>query len=100
MTDEDEEGLEYYCEGGYHPVNIGDTFSDGRYTIIRKLGWGNVATVWLAKDERYTLSFRQSLFLIYLFSFLIPPLLKVKSACCPQDRPITYVTYGLCARRD
>jgi serine/threonine-protein kinase SRPK3 len=61
---EDEENLKYYREGGYHPVNIGDTFSDGRYTIIRKLGWGNVATVWLAKDERY-----KSLFLIQFASF-------------------------------
>ena len=57
VMNEDEEDLEDYCEGGYHPVNIGDTFSDGRYTIVRKLGWGNLSTVWLAKDEKYTLFF-------------------------------------------
>ncbi|KAG8876536.1 serine/threonine protein kinase, CMGC group [Tulasnella sp. 331] len=49
---EDEEDLEDYVKGGYHPVNIGDTFSDGRYIVVRKLGWGHFSTVWLAKDTR------------------------------------------------
>ncbi|KAF8256547.1 kinase-like domain-containing protein [Lactarius quietus] len=42
-----------YCKGGYHPVHIGDSFSDGRYTVVRKLGWGHFSTVWLAKDTKY-----------------------------------------------
>lgn len=41
-----------YVKGGYHPVHIGDTFSDGRYIVVRKLGWGHFSTVWLAKDTR------------------------------------------------
>ncbi|KAG4304833.1 hypothetical protein PORY_001886 [Pneumocystis oryctolagi] len=45
-----EEDLEDYCKGGYHPVQIGEKFKDGRYIIIRKLGWGHFSTVWLAKD--------------------------------------------------
>ncbi|KAK9464507.1 kinase-like domain-containing protein [Lipomyces arxii] len=45
----DEEALEDYCKGGYHPVAIGETFNS-RYTIVRKLGWGHFSTVWLAKD--------------------------------------------------
>ncbi|KAI0031640.1 kinase-like domain-containing protein [Vararia minispora EC-137] len=49
---EDEEDWEDYCKGGYHPVHIGDTFSDGRYTVVRKLGWGHFSTVWLAKDAK------------------------------------------------
>ena len=49
---EDEEDFEDYCKGGYHPVKIGDTFNDGRYTVVRKLGWGHFSTVWLAKDNR------------------------------------------------
>lgn len=49
---EDEEDLEDYCKGGYHPVHVGDTFSDGRYLIVRKLGWGHFSTVWLAKDSK------------------------------------------------
>ena len=49
---EDEEDWEDYCKGGYHPVHIGDTFSDGRYTVVRKLGWGHFSTVWLAKDSK------------------------------------------------
>ena len=52
VTTEDEEDLEDYCKGGYHPVHVGDTFSDGRYLIVRKLGWGHFSTVWLAKDHR------------------------------------------------
>jgi serine/threonine protein kinase len=49
---EDEEDWEDYVKGGYHPVHIGDSFSDGRYTIVRKLGWGHFSTVWLAKDVK------------------------------------------------
>lgn len=48
---EDEEDFEDYCRGGYHPVSVGDVFSNGRYMIVRKLGWGHFSTVWLAKDR-------------------------------------------------
>jgi serine/threonine-protein kinase SRPK3 len=47
----DEEDFEDYCKGGYHPVQIGETFKDGRYEIIRKLGWGHFSTVWLSRDN-------------------------------------------------
>jgi serine/threonine-protein kinase SRPK3 len=43
------ENLEGYCVGGYHPVEIGDTFCEMKYTIVHKLGAGNAATVWLAQ---------------------------------------------------
>lgn len=46
----DEEDVEDYCKGGYHPVAIGEEFKDGRYVIVRKLGWGHFSTVWLARD--------------------------------------------------
>ncbi|CUA76801.1 hypothetical protein RSOLAG22IIIB_02277 [Rhizoctonia solani] len=46
-----EEDLLDYADGGYLPVHIGDTFKDGRYLIVRKLGWGHFSTVWLAKDK-------------------------------------------------
>ncbi|KAL0569080.1 serine/threonine protein kinase, CMGC [Marasmius crinis-equi] len=49
---EDEEDWEDYVEGGYHPVQIGETFNNGRYIIVRKLGWGHFSTVWLAKDTK------------------------------------------------
>ncbi|EGF77797.1 hypothetical protein BATDEDRAFT_13882, partial [Batrachochytrium dendrobatidis JAM81] len=49
----DEEDAEDYCRGGYHPVCIGDTYLDGRYIVLRKLGWGHFSTVWLAKDTKY-----------------------------------------------
>ncbi|KAH6899143.1 CMGC/SRPK protein kinase [Coprinopsis sp. MPI-PUGE-AT-0042] len=49
---EDEEDWEDYVKGGYHPVKIGDEFSEGRYTVVRKLGWGHFSTVWLARDSK------------------------------------------------
>lgn len=45
-----EESLDDYCPGGYHPVKIGEKFNNGRYVIVRKLGWGHFSTVWLARD--------------------------------------------------
>lgn len=47
----DEEDSEDYCKGGYHPVQIGEQFKDGRYTVVRKLGWGHFSTVWLSRDN-------------------------------------------------
>ncbi|XP_043107279.1 SRSF protein kinase 1b isoform X3 [Puntigrus tetrazona] len=47
--DEEQEDPNDYCKGGYHHVKIGDLFN-GRYHIIRKLGWGHFSTVWFAWD--------------------------------------------------
>ncbi len=47
----DEEALGYKY-GGYHPVKIGDVFSD-RYVVIKKLGWGHFSTVWMARDDKW-----------------------------------------------
>lgn len=47
----DEEDSEDYCKGGYHPVNVGEQYKDGKYTVVRKLGWGHFSTVWLSKDN-------------------------------------------------
>lgn len=38
--------------GGYYPVTIGDLFN-GRYHVVRKLGWGHFSTVWLCWDLQY-----------------------------------------------
>ncbi|KAI7946294.1 hypothetical protein MJO29_010821 [Puccinia striiformis f. sp. tritici] len=38
--------------GGYHPVKIGDKFHENRYSVIRKLGYGQFSTVWLAHDQQ------------------------------------------------
>ncbi|KAI0809735.1 kinase-like protein [Xylaria sp. FL0064] len=45
------EDLEKYTAGGFHPVNLGDTFRGGRYTVRHKLGYGGFSTVWLAHDQ-------------------------------------------------
>lgn len=50
LSEEEQEDPNDYCRGGYHPVEIGDLYSN-RYTVVRKLGWGHFSTVWLAKDK-------------------------------------------------
>ncbi|KAK8814136.1 hypothetical protein WA158_007998 [Blastocystis sp. Blastoise] len=48
-SDGEEEDQSDYRSGGYHPVIIGDIYND-KYKIIKKLGWGQFSTVWLAED--------------------------------------------------
>ncbi|KAL1665700.1 kinase-like domain-containing protein [Schizophyllum commune] len=36
---------------GYFPARLGQTLDGGRYCIVRKLGWGQYSSVWLAKDR-------------------------------------------------
>ena len=42
-----------YRPGGYHPLHLKDSLHDGRYLILRKLGYGSYSTTWLARDRRY-----------------------------------------------
>ncbi|KAK9700469.1 serine/threonine protein kinase, CMGC [Basidiobolus ranarum] len=51
-SSEGEEDFEDYCPGGYHPVKVGEKYKEGKYTVLRKLGWGHFSTVWLAKDHK------------------------------------------------
>ncbi|THH14064.1 hypothetical protein EW146_g6225 [Bondarzewia mesenterica] len=37
---------------GYFPARLGHPLEQGRYCIVRKLGWGQYSSVWLAKDEK------------------------------------------------
>ncbi|ATY59321.1 kinase-like domain [Cordyceps militaris] len=45
-----EENIDRYCQGGLHPVCLHDTFKNGRYEVVHKLGWGRSSTIWLATD--------------------------------------------------
>lgn len=47
----EEEDLKDYVPGGYHPCYIGEDYKNGKYTLVRKLGWGHFSTVWLARDN-------------------------------------------------
>lgn len=52
----DVEDLEGYRLGGYHSTLIGDTFCEGRYEVVHRLGAGGYSTTWLARDwqlQRY-----------------------------------------------
>lgn len=33
-----------------HPVHLGDSFSNGRYTVVHKLGNSKSSTIWLVRD--------------------------------------------------
>ncbi|KAF7316214.1 Protein kinase [Mycena indigotica] len=39
-----------YQPQGFHPIHIGDSFSDGRYTVLHKLGHGKSSTIWVVHD--------------------------------------------------
>lgn len=46
-----EEGTNHDYESFCH-VSLGDQFNDERYIALRKLGYGQYSTVWLARDLR------------------------------------------------
>ncbi|XP_078437483.1 uncharacterized protein LOC144708063 [Wolffia australiana] len=46
----EDEGSDGYRRGGYHAVQVGDSFKQGAYVVQSKLGWGHFSTVWLAWD--------------------------------------------------
>lgn len=55
ITSWDAESAEFYRPGGFHPTYLGDVLKQ-RYKIIRKIGFGQYSTVWLARDcqeDRY-----------------------------------------------
>lgn len=51
-SNSEDEGVDDYKKGGYHPVFRGEVLN-GRYVIIQKLGWGHFSTVWLSRDVKY-----------------------------------------------
>lgn len=51
FTDDSNQEDNLYKPGGYYDARIGECLKNGRYTIIRKLGWGHFSTVWLAWDS-------------------------------------------------
>lgn len=43
--------MPFLSAGGYHPVRLGEKFKQGRYVVLKKLGWGHFSTVWLVLDN-------------------------------------------------
>ena len=37
---------------GLHPVHLGDSFANGRYEVVHKLGHGRSSTCWLVYDTK------------------------------------------------
>jgi serine/threonine protein kinase len=52
QNDSEDEGIDDYKVGGYHPVFVGECLI-GRYVVLQKLGWGHFSTVWLCRDLKY-----------------------------------------------
>jgi serine/threonine-protein kinase SRPK3 len=46
----DEEDPADYKPGGYYEVRIGEELN-GRYLVVKKLGWGHFSTVWFCRDK-------------------------------------------------
>lgn len=44
--------VEDYKPSGLHPISIGDTFDQGRFRVLHKLGSGSSYTVWLARNQQ------------------------------------------------
>jgi serine/threonine-protein kinase SRPK3 len=44
------ENVHNYQPGGFHPISIGQMMKGRPYEIVHKLGYGGIATVWLARD--------------------------------------------------
>ena len=76
--------IESYRIGGFHPVDIGDTFKADRYKIVRKLGHGQNSTVWLAQDTKYHHSRA-------LLVCLLTNDMKWSSIRCDKDSPLRSV---------
>jgi serine/threonine-protein kinase SRPK3 len=38
---------------GYFPAWLGQSLLGGKYVIVRKLGWGQHSSVWLARDKEF-----------------------------------------------
>lgn len=51
-VDEGMENILQYCEGGYHPIHIGDLLN-GRFEVVNKLGSGGFGIVWLCLDTKF-----------------------------------------------
>ncbi|OBT43961.1 hypothetical protein VE00_04627 [Pseudogymnoascus sp. WSF 3629] len=49
---DDEESPGRYVPGRLHPVHLDDEYHNGRYRVLRKLGYGRYYTVWLVRDQQ------------------------------------------------
>ena|SRR5271170_4592270 len=45
--------LNLFFNSCFNPVRPGEFYADGRYKVIRKLGYGGYSTVWLSEEIAY-----------------------------------------------
>lgn len=76
------EWAEEYRPGGFQPIEIDDEFDQGRYRVIRKLGYGSYSTVWLAHDKQSASFSTQN---DHLNGTGPADLIQGFEICCPQD---------------
>ena len=89
-----QESLWRYRPRGYHPVNLGDTFKDGRYKIHHKLGWDGFSTVWLVKDKVSVINLSIHFFSCQLLASQNQwVLLKIMTADSPASRELQSIKH-------
>ena len=87
-----EEYVEEYRPGGYYPLHLNDSLLNGRYSILRKLGYGSYSTTWLARDRKYVVSIActtRSHLLIQVSRVSKFVAIKVKKAKCSDTHEIS-----------
>jgi serine/threonine-protein kinase SRPK3 len=55
ICDEEPHMLSSMLGHGYYPLTLGQKLGDGKFEIVRKLGWASNSSVWLARTLGYVL---------------------------------------------
>lgn len=57
VSEDEEEGVESYCPGYFHPVRPGELYGN-KYRVLLKLGYRQYSTFWLVRKEESVVSSR------------------------------------------
>ncbi|KAF7321948.1 Protein kinase [Mycena kentingensis (nom. inval.)] len=84
-----------YKLGGLHPVHLGDTFSNGRYTVVHKLGYGATSTIWLVSDAQTSSLASLKIVSADRAHTELPVLLHLNATHDPAEEGSQYIAYML-----